>query len=292
MNRPARTTTKTVLSLSALAMLVTGAVLYAGPLNPPAGPVTSTGRTLDEIYNRIPAVGASDGRTPISATGIITAPGSYVLTANISVTSGNGLAITADNVTIDLNGFSISSTANTGSGIQVNSNSQRLVVRNGTVSGFGVGVNIASFVDSVILEDLLVRSAKTTGITSTATNTKSVHVRRCTVLDTGATTVAADGNLNIQGIALSGAVNVLEDCVVARLFYNGGGVGTFRGIHLSNASATGVGNLVTGCTVTHDAAITGTGIRFENGGVYRDNTVMLFSTPYTVPSATNGGGNV
>ncbi|MFT3686654.1 MAG: hypothetical protein QM783_17335 [Phycisphaerales bacterium] len=37
-----------------------------GPLNPPAGPVASTGRTLDEVYNRIPA---PELRPPARTTG-------------------------------------------------------------------------------------------------------------------------------------------------------------------------------------------------------------------------------
>ena len=44
--------------------------------------------------------------------------------------------------------------------------------------------------------------------------------------------------------------------------------------------------------VSHDSALTGSGIAFPNvvAGVYRDNTVINFSTPYLL--GTNGGGNV
>lgn len=71
----------------------------AGPLIPPPGPVASTYKTLQEV----------EPRTPIEAPTTITAPGSYYLTRNI-VQTGNsdGVVIVADNVTLDLNGFTIS----------------------------------------------------------------------------------------------------------------------------------------------------------------------------------------
>src|SRR2546423_12808745 len=73
-----RDAARTVLSLSALGLLVTSGLLFAGPLDPPAGPVTSSNKTLGEV----------EPRTPVNATntpgdGIslfkITQPGSYYL---------------------------------------------------------------------------------------------------------------------------------------------------------------------------------------------------------------------
>ncbi|MEQ9617003.1 MAG: type VI secretion system tube protein TssD [Phycisphaerales bacterium] len=50
---------KTLVPLAACAAVVLGFSLVAnsGPLNPPAGPVAPTGRTLNEIYNAVQAVG-------------------------------------------------------------------------------------------------------------------------------------------------------------------------------------------------------------------------------------------
>src|ERR1700754_4001390 len=87
------------------------AMAKAGPLDPPVGPLSPTGRTLDDIYNKVPATGAADGRIPLAST-IISAPGSYVLTGNIA-SSGSAMTINADNVTLDLNGFTLSSTSTT-----------------------------------------------------------------------------------------------------------------------------------------------------------------------------------
>ncbi len=102
------TPTSAVLSLSALALLITGGVLYAGPLNPPAGPVASTAKTLNEVEPRI-AINATN--TPGDADSLfkITQSGSYYLTGNIDVLffGEHGIEITADNVSLDLGGFAL-----------------------------------------------------------------------------------------------------------------------------------------------------------------------------------------
>jgi hypothetical protein len=62
-------------------------------------------------------------RTPIfSAPFIITNSGSYYLTTNLTVSSGDAIDINVSGVTLDLNGFTISSTAPsaTGYAIQLN----------------------------------------------------------------------------------------------------------------------------------------------------------------------------
>lgn len=85
-----------------------GALLRAGPLNPPAGPVAPTYKTLTEVEPRI-AIGPTT--TPGSATAIavISQPGSYYLTGNLQgVVGKNGIEIAASGVTIDLNGFEAS----------------------------------------------------------------------------------------------------------------------------------------------------------------------------------------
>jgi hypothetical protein len=69
-----------------------------GPLAPPGAPAP-TMLSLSQV----------EPRTPITNTTAVTisAPGSYYLTANISVTSGSAITITASQVTLDLNGFTI-----------------------------------------------------------------------------------------------------------------------------------------------------------------------------------------
>jgi hypothetical protein len=73
----------------------------------------------------------------------ITRPGSYKLFFNHNVGSGDGIIITASNVTLDLNGFNVSTNARgTGRGIVVE-NSRGVTVSGGGVSGFNVNVDLA-----------------------------------------------------------------------------------------------------------------------------------------------------
>lgn len=271
------------------------ALSKAGPLNPPAGTVAGTGRTLDEVYNKIPgANGSGDGRIPIAASSIpvtIGAPGSYVLAGNIAVSTSNGITINASNVTLDLNGFTVSSTATTGNGVSTGGSLSRIVVRNGTITGFNNGVFTGSNANGVLLEDLLIKDAKTTGINiSNSGNPTNIVLRRCHVFDTGSTTTAADVGLAIVGIAMGGYCQRVEECTVVRLLYNGAGIATRRGIFFTVFDT--ASNLVSRCFVGNDTAISGNGIVFPatGQGVYRDNTVFNFSTSYI--SGTNGGGNI
>src|SRR6185295_16428367 len=95
------------LSLPALTLLFStlnpqlSTALAQGPLTPPGAPAP-TMKTLDQV----------EARTLISSAPFtISQPGSYYLTANLTVSSGNAITIAASGVTLDLNGFTISSTA-------------------------------------------------------------------------------------------------------------------------------------------------------------------------------------
>jgi hypothetical protein len=86
--------------LCALLSAIQGASAQ-GPLSPPGAPAP-TMRTLQQVEPRTPITNA----TAVT----ISTPGSYYLTTNISVTSGTAITITASQVTLDLNGFTLSST--------------------------------------------------------------------------------------------------------------------------------------------------------------------------------------
>lgn len=75
-------------------------VFAQGAINPIGGP-SAMMKSLDQI----------EPRTPISGSTGISAPGSYYLTQNIVVGSGHAIIISANNVKLDLNGFSIISTS-------------------------------------------------------------------------------------------------------------------------------------------------------------------------------------
>ena len=259
-----------------------------GPLNPPAGSVAGTGRTLDEVYNKIPVIGGSDGRSPVGISPFtLGAPGSYVLTANL-VGAGTVLTITGSNVTLDLNGFSIISTSSSVTALQISGALKNVTIRNGSVDGGSSCISTNSTLTDSLIEDVRVSNGKIAGINIGGGSSRGCVVRRCVVCSTGSTTVAADGNLGIAGIIVGGSSSRVDECVISRMFYNGGGVVTFRGISF-NAGA-GTGNIASRCTISHDALLAASGITFAGSGIYRDNTVSNFTVPYS--GGTNGGGNI
>ncbi len=125
-------------AVAALACAVVPASLLAGPINPPAGPVTSTYKTLTEVEPRIPISG------PIN----ITASGSYYLTRNIAGAAGQDVITISNNfVTLDLNGFTISGGL-TGIIILPATTAGNIVIKNGTIrgsSGSGIFSTAAAF---------------------------------------------------------------------------------------------------------------------------------------------------
>ncbi len=112
-----RRTLSIVVSAGCAAAGIVAAIALAGPLDPLPGPITGTYKTLAEVE---PRIALNSATTPGDADSVfrITQPGSYSLTGNLSVPAGrSGIEIAASNVTIDLNGFSITGSAGSLSGI-------------------------------------------------------------------------------------------------------------------------------------------------------------------------------
>lgn len=119
-------------TLVMVCLLAVGLYAIAGDLDPP-GPPNSTMKTLDEVEPRIPIPGSSIA----AATYTISSPGSYYLTGD-RYCSEHGIEVMADNVTIDLMGYSLvgSDTGATNSGVYIYMRSN-VEVRNGTIRNFG-----------------------------------------------------------------------------------------------------------------------------------------------------------
>ena len=177
-----------------MAAVVVGPAL-AGSLDPP-GPPAPTMKTLLEVEPRIPVEWLPGSATAMH---VITAPGSYVLTGNL-VGTGDVAAIevASDNVTIDLNGFSlIAESAGSASAIDFPAEQHSIAIRNGTIRGWGAhairGWNCKDCQVSHIL-------ATDTGATTIQLG-ESATVSECTV-----------GNGAFTGIQVS-AGSLIEDCV-------------------------------------------------------------------------------
>jgi parallel beta-helix repeat protein len=92
----------------------------------PSGAPAPTMKSLSQI----------EPRTPISSLPYtISIPGSYYFTTNLAGTSG--ITITTNDVTVDLNGFTLLGTGGAGSGIYVGSPVENLTIRNGVLDSWG-----------------------------------------------------------------------------------------------------------------------------------------------------------
>ena len=184
----------TALFLLSSFILCPSALLAQGSLTPPGAPAP-TMKTLDQIEPRFP-VPTTPGFT-------LNQPGSYYLTGNITVTSGIGLIISANNVTLDLNGFTISSTAPSTEGIRLWGGNANITILNGHItggvtesggvysgSGFSYGIDYAGTVPSnVRVAGVSVAGCLYDGIS--IGNNNSTVVESCTVRTVGGNGIVA-----------------------------------------------------------------------------------------------------
>jgi hypothetical protein len=184
----------------------------------PSGPPGPTMLTLSQIEPRTP-VDAVHTPGSISAEFVISNAGSYYLTANINGVGGrDGIDILANDVTLDLNGFSVLGVPTGDYGIQVLGGYANITVHNGNISGW---TKAACF-----------------GIRSSALNTTFDHlnistnayglfvynpsvIRDCTVSDNVFTGIGDEANGcfifdnicngNTYGLDITGNNNRIED---------------------------------------------------------------------------------
>ncbi|MEM1424712.1 MAG: hypothetical protein AAGH64_12015, partial [Planctomycetota bacterium] len=119
--------------LAALVVVAIALIAYAfaqPSLTPPAGPIEESGRFGNRIeINQTNTPGNAD------ALFVISEPGSYVLTRDADAGELSGIYIASDNVTVDLNGFTLTGQPGAGTfGVaSLLSRTSNAVYRNATV---------------------------------------------------------------------------------------------------------------------------------------------------------------
>jgi hypothetical protein len=134
-------------AFSACALIVVSAGL-AGPLDPPAGPITPTYKTLTEIE---PRIAMNEVNTPGDDDSVfkIVTHGSYYLTTCADGQPGKvAIEIASDDVTVDLNGFELCGVQGSLQGARVTfAGARNVCIKNGTVrawGGHGIDTTLAS----------------------------------------------------------------------------------------------------------------------------------------------------
>jgi hypothetical protein len=234
---------------------------------------------------------------------VITKPGNYFLSKNLTVTKAgpnsntDGIRIMASDVTIDLNGRTLSTAfPGQGSGIKAN-NQQSIRIFGGSISNFSSGVYVSGD-GPVQVENLQVANCLSLGIWLSAEN---ATVRKCVISNIGGGSV---GNAVVQGIRVDHEYSRVEDCVIEGLTRSQANY-EVTGIYAAG-SAQIRGNIVSsllgGQATTFGISVASYGQIEQNiisnfaTGFYTNNTLSVYrnnsaycTVKYT--GGTDGGGN-
>lgn len=286
--------------LPALAALAIVHVHAQGPLTPPGAPAP-TMKTLDQIEPRTPV---DLTHTPGDATSqfIISQPGSYYLTGNVAGVSGkNGIKITADHVTLDLNGFAVVGVSGSLTGILTAGSPRNLRVANGVVRGWGgEGVNATNSYDGHF-EQLRAESNAGSGIVGFQ---GSIVINCQAVLNGGdgiyvgfcSTVIGCYADTNTGSGIDTGGNGTVAQCTATR---NTGLAGIFVNDQSTVAHCTGSGNsgygillnqfsTATGCTASSNGSH---GIFVNSQHCVIDHCTMAFNRGDGINIPSYGKGN-
>lgn len=147
-----------VITITSSIFMMTSNAFAQGSLTPPPGSPAPTMKTLEQVEPRTDLATVAGDATYHH---VITNAGSYYMSSNLEVTNSSGIYITASGVTLDLNGFEISSASGSGGYGIHNIGTPGVTVRNGTIVGFAYGIETFG---PCLLEKLVVSECSSYGI--------------------------------------------------------------------------------------------------------------------------------
>jgi len=273
----------TIQFLAILVGATLAALLAQGPITPPGAPAP-TMKTLDQLDAKL------DPRTPVNATNTptdgtdiftISQPGSCYLTGNISgVASKSGIKITARNVTLDLNGFTLFGNSTGTLAVTFAGTLDHISIRNGDATNWitgGISLGSSTYVR---FENLRTQTNGGNGISASGDGT---HVINCTAISssvtgilTGARSIVENciANSNSSSGIFVGTDSVVRNCTVST---NGTGISANSGCRIIDCIATD--NTNTGILSTNGrGSITGCTARTNNIGIEAQRGVIAHNT--------------
>ncbi|HEV8337033.1 MAG TPA: right-handed parallel beta-helix repeat-containing protein [Candidatus Polarisedimenticolia bacterium] len=221
---------------------------------------------------------ADEGRIPIFGTITISQAGHYILTRDIpdpAAPAANVITIAADNVSVDLNGRTISPAAGA-AGISITAPRKGITVLNGRIVGGAVGIISGSGLDpvSIRIESVEVAGQSSNGII--INNGGYVEVIGCHVHDVGAVGINVANSATSFGGRFIG--NTLERITNAGISLNGLLAGEVRGNFLKEFGSVAGG--VNGIQVS------------EGAGVNAGGNLVAANVVSSLPSGTDDSGIV
>jgi hypothetical protein len=241
-----------------------------GLLTPPAALAPSM-KTLDQIEARTP-IPASLGAPNAGPYFTISQPGSYYLTGNITVSNGSAIVISAgvNGVTLDLNGFTVSSTlagSHTGNAIEMPGSHSGITIRRGNIaSGTKItdsGVVTAAGFDYGIsggnLQNVLVTEVHVSGVAIVGIQINNGTISECTAYNCGyigllgeTVTNSSSDSCKDGGISATNATNCIGTTI------RGYGLASDTAINCTGTSNSDIGVYcfnATNCTGTSTSGV-------------------------------------
>jgi len=234
------TQTKYLLTTFVSAFIIHTSAHAQGSLTPPAGAPAPVMKTLDQI----------EARTAISTVPYtISQPGSYYFTTNLTVGNADGITIITNGVTLDLNGFTLKSTAASGGpgykGVSLGVGRRNVTIKNGFITGSVTNDGSGNFSGPGFLN----------GISSVAGLPENIRVSNISISGCSGVGISLAGNAGIATSVESCAVNTCGD------------LGIFASI-INDCTVTACKNdAILGLEVSHcfGRSITGIGINALTG---------------------------